>query len=101
MLGLIKADADRIVREDFGRLVVACLQHAFAAQYLEALIVSVRRAAAGIDLRQAAAPRADRDRGGVDVSKACDRLIGEAASRRIQRLRLVFEDPAEDVEIVN
>src|SRR5439155_18574003 len=86
---------------DFGRLVIAGLQQALAAEDLEALIVTVCRAAAGIYLRQSPAAGADRDGGRIDVAGGRDRRIGEAASRRVDTRGFVAEDPAKDVEVVD
>src|ERR1700720_2881453 len=73
MLGLVVADIDGVVSENFGRLVIAGLQHTFAAEDLEALIVAVGGAAAGVDLREAAATSANGHRGGIDIADARDR----------------------------
>ena len=86
---------------DLGRPVIAGLQHALAAQHLEALVVAVRRTAAGVDLREAPAARADGHRG-ASMSPAAPtagsvRQLPVACTRH----RVVVEDPAEDVEVVD
>ncbi len=101
MLGLVVADVNGGVRGDFGRPVVARLQHALAAQDLEALVVTVGGAAAGVDLREPSAARADRHRRRIDVAGRLDRRIGQAAAGRVDGRGLVVENPAEDVEVVD
>ena len=101
MLGQVAAHRRGRARDDFGRRVVAGLQHAVAAQHLEALVVAVRRAAARVDLAEPTALRADRHRGGVDVAGLGDRRIDEARRVRVHGLGLVVEDPAKDVEVVD
>src|ERR1700676_2874872 len=101
MLGLVVADIDGVVRENFGRLVISRLQHAFAAEDLEALIVTVGGAAAGVDLREAAATGANGHCGGIDIADACNRRVREATAGREQGQRLVIEYPAENIEVVD
>src|SRR5450759_4231780 len=80
MLRCVVADIGGAVREYFGRLVISRLQHAFAAEDLEALIVAVGRAAAGVDLRDPASTGANDHRGGIDIPDAPDRRVGEATA---------------------
>ena len=71
-------------RDDLGRPVVARLQHALAAEHLEALVVAVGGAADRVDLRQAArracgsSPRSRRRR-----RRSPTAGIGEAAAGRV------------------
>jgi hypothetical protein len=101
MLGLVVADIHGGVRGDFGGTVVARLQHALAAEDFEALVVTVGRAAAGVDLREP--PRRVRM---VTVVESMspprfDRRIGQAASGRIDGGGFVVENPAQNVEVVD
>ncbi|ABA49379.1 hypothetical protein BURPS1710b_1837 [Burkholderia pseudomallei 1710b] len=100
-LGQIRRHRARRVARHLGRPHVARLQHAGAAEHFEALIVAVCGAARRVDLAEPAALRADRDRGRIDVARAGDRRVGQATARRVQRVGIVVEDPAEDVEIVD
>src|SRR6202171_6290149 len=101
MVRCVLADINGAVREYFGRLVISRLQHAFAAEDLEALIVAVGRAAASVDLRDPAATGANDYRGGIDIPDAPDRRVGEATAGREQRQRFVVEYPAENIKVVD
>src|SRR4029453_17025922 len=94
MLWQVTAHRGRGARDDFGGRMVARLQHAFAAQHLESLVVTVSGAPARVDLAESAAFRTDRDRRGVDVAGFRDCGIDEAWSGGGYGFRIVGESSA-------
>ena len=101
MLGQVAAHRGRCAGDDFGGRMVACLEHAFAAQHLESLIVAVCRATARVDLAELASFGADGNRRAIRVAGFGDRRIDEAGSVGVHGLRVVVENPAENVEVVD
>ena len=86
---------------DRGRLAVARRQHAARAADLDALVVAEHRAARVRDLRDAAASGAQRHRRRVDVARGADRGVDQAAAVRRDLDRLLAEQPACHVEVVD
>ena len=102
MLGLVGRNHVRPGCDNLRRTVVAGLEHALRSQYFEALVVTVGRAARGMDLRELAADRAERHGRGVGIiGLGGNRRIGQRAGRGINGCGFFAENPAEDVEIVD
>ena len=92
-LGDVRADGLCRIGSDLCGAYVASLQHALAAKHLEALVVTVGGPAAGINLAKPSLPSADSYRSAVDISRFRDGRIDQAASRRVNGLCVVIENP--------
>ena len=86
---------------DARRPVIACREHAARAADLDPLVVAECGAPRVDDLRDAPAAGPERDGGRIDVARLADRGIDEAAAVRRDLDRLLAEQPARHVEIVN
>ena len=85
-----------------GRLVdVLCPHHALGAVDLDPLVVPVARAARVGDLGDLAGRGDERDRRRIDVGHPADRLVDEHRTDRGDRRRLLAEQEARHVEVVD
>src|SRR5277367_7136779 len=75
--------------------------HALRAMRLDALIVAIGGAARIRDLRDLARFGLHDDDGGVDVARLADRLVDQSRTHRADRDRLLAEQEARHVEIVD
>ena len=101
MQGLLRDDAGLARELQRALQHVIGAQHAPGAQGLDALVVAVGGAAAVGDLAECAGGGLERHHGGIDVTDAADRAIDERARRRHYLHRLLAQEPACHVEIVD
>ena len=85
------------IRDDLGRTHITDLQHSFAAQHLEALIVAINSTAARVDLAEESTTRAYRNRGAVDIARLSDCRISKAASCRMEAVGFISQDPTKNI----